>query len=216
ACEEDKPGLPTRENLDSRPMEAHAHLRGQDCPHYAPDFTQGLHSTLDVGRWAFRRFFCPLGRVAESGLRHSTRNRAWGNPPWVRIPPLPFSSSHCGRVAKAFRSCITLQKEVVGTICVLLFGGSCAFVVGTAGSLFTMNIDGEALKKLPTGGLFRWDSSWWLFCLLVLAIKILLLLLDPSPKLFMGDSGSYIWTALTGWIPPDLSHFYGYTLRWLA
>src|SRR5256714_3557162 len=29
------------------------------------------------------------GRVAESGLRHSTRNRAWGNPPWVRIPPLP-------------------------------------------------------------------------------------------------------------------------------
>src|SRR5438270_4839529 len=32
--------------------------------------------------------FC-RGRVAESGLRHSTRNRAWGNPPWVRIPPLP-------------------------------------------------------------------------------------------------------------------------------
>src|SRR5213075_589395 len=31
----------------------------------------------------------PSGRVAESGLRHSTRNRAWGNPPWVRIPPLP-------------------------------------------------------------------------------------------------------------------------------
>src|SRR6266699_5810032 len=29
------------------------------------------------------------GMVAESGLRHSTRNRAWGNPPWVRIPPLP-------------------------------------------------------------------------------------------------------------------------------
>ena len=32
------------------------------------------------------------GRVAESGLRHSTRNRAWGNPPWVRIPPLPLPS----------------------------------------------------------------------------------------------------------------------------
>ena len=29
--------------------------------------------------------------MAESGLRHSTRNRAWGNPPWVRIPPLPFT-----------------------------------------------------------------------------------------------------------------------------
>src|SRR5215469_5180097 len=41
-------------------------------------------STFDV-----RRFLSPHGRVAESGLRHSTRNRAWGNPPWVRIPPLP-------------------------------------------------------------------------------------------------------------------------------
>src|ERR1700730_15206144 len=39
----------------------------------------------------------PFGRVAESGLRHSTRNRAWGNPPWVRIPPLPpaFAFSYC-------------------------------------------------------------------------------------------------------------------------
>jgi hypothetical protein len=24
-----------------------------------------------------------------AGVGHSTRNRAWGNPPWVRIPPLP-------------------------------------------------------------------------------------------------------------------------------
>src|SRR5436853_4725705 len=41
---------------------------------------------LDVQR---STFFSNQGRVAESGLRHSTRNRAWGNPPWVRIPPLP-------------------------------------------------------------------------------------------------------------------------------
>ena len=32
----------------------------------------------------------------------------------------------------------------------------------------------------------------------------------------MGDSGSYIWTALTGWIPPDRSFVYGYVVRWLA
>ena len=32
----------------------------------------------------------------------------------------------------------------------------------------------------------------------------------------MGDSGSYIWTALTGWIPGDRSYFYGYLVRWLA
>ena len=36
-----------------------------------------------------------------------------------------------------------------------------------------------------------------------------LLCLDPTPKLFMGDSWSYIWTALTGWIPGDRSYFYG-------
>src|SRR6266480_79032 len=40
-------------------------------------------------RTRVRRSFFRHGRVAESGLRHSTRNRAWGNPPWVRIPPLP-------------------------------------------------------------------------------------------------------------------------------
>src|SRR5438105_12031812 len=43
---------------------------------------------LDVRRSALDLCFS-RGRVAESGLRHSTRNRAWGNPPWVRIPPLP-------------------------------------------------------------------------------------------------------------------------------
>jgi hypothetical protein len=59
-------------------------------------------------------------------------------------------------------------------------------------------------------------NAWWLFCVLVLAIKLLLLWLDPTPKLFMGDSGSYIWTALTGWIPGDRSYFYGYLVRWLA
>src|SRR5215216_7369863 len=53
---------------------------------------------FDVGCWTFsvRRFLLLQGRVAESGLRHSTRNRAWGNPPWVRIPPLPpvFAFTH--------------------------------------------------------------------------------------------------------------------------
>src|SRR5262249_1484465 len=60
-----------------------------------------LHSILDVRRLAFDVFSCAKGRVAESGLRHSTRNGAWGNPPWVRIPPLPPVSSELLRfVAK--------------------------------------------------------------------------------------------------------------------
>src|ERR1700730_11709752 len=41
--------------------------------------------TLSVGRFPLLK-----GRVAESGLRHSTRNRASAkNRTWVRIPPLP-------------------------------------------------------------------------------------------------------------------------------
>src|SRR5215471_2850543 len=59
-------------------------------------------------------------------------------------------------------------------------------------------------------------NAWWLFCALVLAVKLLLLCLDPKPKLFMGDSWSYIWTALSDSIPKDRSYFYGYLVCWLA
>ena len=37
----------------------------------------------------------------------------------------------------------------------------------------------------------RAADGWWLFCALVLAIKLLLLWMDATPKLFMGDSGAY-------------------------
>ncbi len=57
---------------------------------------------------------------------------------------------------------------------------------------------------------------WILFCFSIFALKLLLFAIDPFPKLYMGDSGSYIWTALSGWIPPDRSFFYGYIIRWTA
>ena len=57
---------------------------------------------------------------------------------------------------------------------------------------------------------------WTLFCFSIFALKLLLFALDPVPKLYMGDSGSYIWTAISGWIPPDRSFFYGYVIRWTA
>jgi hypothetical protein len=57
-------------------------------------------------------------------------------------------------------------------------------------------------------------SQWWLFCLLIVALKFFLLALDPLPQFYMGDSASYISTALTGWIPPDRSFIYGYVIRW--
>jgi hypothetical protein len=79
-----------------------------------------------------------------------------------------------------------------------------------------LKIEATAPQSICAGPTSRAANAWWLFCALVLAIKLLLLWLDPTPKLFMGDSGSYIWTALTGWIPEDRSYFYGYLIRWLA
>jgi hypothetical protein len=60
------------------------------------------------------------------------------------------------------------------------------------------------------------QPHWWMFCLAVFTLKYLLLALDPLPKFFMGDSGSYLWTALSGWIPPDRSFLYGYVVRWTS
>src|SRR6266513_5603973 len=57
---------------------------------------------------------------------------------------------------------------------------------------------------------------WLLFCFSIFALKFLLFAIDPAPKLYLGDSGSYIWTALSGSIPPDRSFFYGYVIRWTA
>lgn len=58
------------------------------------------------------------------------------------------------------------------------------------------------------------DAHWWLFCLLIFALNFLLLALDPLPKLFMGDSASYLHTALFGGVPRDRSFLYGYVIRW--
>ncbi len=43
----------------------------------------------------------------------------------------------------------------------------------------------------------------------ILAVKFALLAFDPTVRLFFGDSASYIHSALTGWVPPDRSYFYG-------
>lgn len=47
---------------------------------------------------------------------------------------------------------------------------------------------------------------------LVLSLKLAGLVLDPSLRFFLGDSGSYLHTALEGWIPPDRSFLYGWLI----
>jgi hypothetical protein len=65
-------------------------------------------------------------------------------------------------------------------------------------------------------GKFPPHYRWPLFCFSIFALKLVLFAIDPVPKFYMGDSGSYITTALTGWIPPDRSFLYGYVIRCTA
>ena len=79
-----------------------------------------------------------------------------------------------------------------------------------------VKIAATAPQSICAGAASPAANAWWLFCVLIIAIKLLLLWLDPTPKLFIGDSWSYIRTAMIGWIPWDRSYFYGYVVRWLA
>jgi hypothetical protein len=65
-------------------------------------------------------------------------------------------------------------------------------------------------------GFLSTDQQWGAFVALILFLKFCLLLVDPTPKFYMGDSGSYISTATSGTIPPDRSFVYGYVVRALA
>lgn len=75
------------------------------------------------------------------------------------------------------------------------------------------------VSELGAAGPQRRQENWvHLGCLLtaLLALKLGIYLLDPRPKFLLGDSASYLYTALTGWIPEDRSFTYGFLLRVLA
>jgi uncharacterized membrane protein len=57
--------------------------------------------------------------------------------------------------------------------------------------------------------------SWWFFCLTILLFKLLLLAVDPLPRLHP-ESASYLWTAVTGSVSEDLPYLYGFVVRWLC
>jgi hypothetical protein len=73
----------------------------------------------------------------------------------------------------------------------------------------------EQQTELANKPIFAASShSWSLFCLGIVVLKFLLVALDPLPKLYLGDSFSYIWTAVSGWMPEQRSFLYGYVIRW--
>jgi hypothetical protein len=77
-------------------------------------------------------------------------------------------------------------------------------------------IEERRTENPPKSLFFAGESNWWLFCLAIVVLKFLLLAVDSSPKFYQGDSDSYIWTALSGWIPEDRPYFYGYVIGWLS
>ncbi len=50
----------------------------------------------------------------------------------------------------------------------------------------------------------------------VLSIKLAALCVDPALRFFLGDSGTYLHTAISGWIPPDRSFLYGWLIGYTA
>jgi hypothetical protein len=55
---------------------------------------------------------------------------------------------------------------------------------------------------------------FWL--IVVVAVKVIFLVLDSKPALFMGDSGAYLTTAYAKYIPTERSFVYGFVLRLIA
>jgi hypothetical protein len=74
---------------------------------------------------------------------------------------------------------------------------------------------------MPTASLassrrFREPAFWAVLALLLVALKAALLVADPTIRLFLGDSESYLHAALTFRILPDRSYLYGVLIRWIA
>jgi hypothetical protein len=67
------------------------------------------------------------------------------------------------------------------------------------------------LKRLLTCNFVR-QRLLFLF-IAILVIKAIFLAIDPYPAFMLGDSASYLTTALIRWIPPDRSFVYGFILR---
>lgn len=59
-------------------------------------------------------------------------------------------------------------------------------------------------------------NNMWRLISLLLLVKVILIFFDPNIRLFMGDSASYLHSAVTGWRPPDRSITYPLLIRFLV
>jgi hypothetical protein len=57
---------------------------------------------------------------------------------------------------------------------------------------------------------------WLVLFFIIFFIKGAIFFIDSYPMFFLGDSQSYISTAINGWIPPDRSFVYGFFIRLIA
>jgi hypothetical protein len=56
-------------------------------------------------------------------------------------------------------------------------------------------------------------ARWLVLTLVLILLKFIVYVYDSDPQAFFGDSGSYLTTALSKWIPPDRSFLYGFVVR---
>ena len=74
-------------------------------------------------------------------------------------------------------------------------------------------IDEERAKRGPS---FFFTKDWWWFCLGTVALKLLLLAIDPGPGFYRGDSLAYLSAAIGGRMADGLSYSYTHIVHWLC
>src|SRR2546426_64622 len=56
-------------------------------------------------------------------------------------------------------------------------------------------------------------SLWWALASFLGLAKLTVFVFDSNPQVLLGDSMSYLSTAMQGWIPPDRSFLYGFLVH---
>src|SRR5262245_16147991 len=75
-----------------------------------------------------------------------------------------------------------------------------------AGPDYNMN------SRVHSNGGTPQPNHWFVLAAILSFMKLVLFVLDSSPQIYLGDSMSYLTTAMLGWIPPDRSFVYGYVV----